>query len=143
MAEVRVGEAVAAIPREAWNALVGDESPFLEWEFLASLEEAGCLGRETGWLPRPLTLHDDGGRMVGAVPLYLKGHSEGEFVFDWSWADAAERAGIRYYPKLLVGVPFTPVTGARFLTGSARPSSPRSATRSWSCAARTISPGCT
>jgi len=116
MAEVRVGEAVAELPRDAWNNLVADGSPFLEWDFLASLEESGCLGRESGWLPRPVTLHDDAGRMVGAAPLYLKGHSEGEFVFDWGWADAAERAGIRYYPKLLVGVPFSPVSGARFLT---------------------------
>ncbi|HKJ25727.1 MAG TPA: GNAT family N-acetyltransferase [Myxococcota bacterium] len=127
MAQVRIGEGVAAIPREAWNALVGDESPFLEWEFLASLEETGCLGRETGWLPRPLTLHDDAGRMVAAAPLYLKGHSEGEFVFDWSWADAASRAGIPYYPKLLVGVPFTPVSGARFLTEPGLPRKERKA----------------
>jgi len=127
MAELRIGEGVAAIPREAWNALVGDGSPFLEWEFLASLEESGCLGPETGWLPRPLTLYDGAGRLIAAAPAYLKGHSEGEFVFDWSWADAAERAGIRYYPKLLVGVPFTPVTGARFLTAPGTPREERRA----------------
>ncbi len=107
-------EGVAAVPRDAWNALVGDESPFLEWDWLASLEEAGCVGPETGWQPRPLVVRD-GTRLVAACPLYVKGHSEGEFVYDWGWADAAERAGVRYYPKLLVGVPFTPVTGARFL----------------------------
>jgi uncharacterized protein len=108
-------EGVGGVPREAWNALVGTESPFLEWEWLASLEEAGALGAEKGWLARPLVARE-GGRLVAACPLYVKGHSEGEFVFDHAWADAAHRAGIRYYPKLLVGVPFTPVGGARILT---------------------------
>ncbi len=107
--------AVGAVPRDEWNALVGDGSPFLEWEWLASLEEAGCLGPDSGWQPRPLLLRE-AGQLVAACPLYLKGNSAGEFVFDHGWAEAAERAGIRYYPKLLVGVPFTPVTGARFLT---------------------------
>jgi predicted N-acyltransferase len=114
MEEIALLEGVAGLAREEWDALVGDGSPFLEWAFLASLEEAGCVGRRTGWEPRPLVLRRDG-RLVGACPLYLKGHSEGEFVFDFAWADAAERAGIPYYPKLLVGVPFTPVAGARFL----------------------------
>jgi predicted N-acyltransferase len=114
MHEIEMLEGVATVPRGAWNALVGDESPFLEWDWLASLEEAGCVGPETGWQPCPLVVRD-GERLVAACPLYVKGHSEGEFVYDWGWADAAERAGIRYYPKLLVGVPFTPVTGARFL----------------------------
>jgi len=114
VAEIQLAEGVSALPRDEWNALVGDESPFLEWEWLASLEEAGAVGAETGWLPRPLVARE-GGRLVAACPLYVKGHSEGEFVFDHGWADAARRAGIRYYPKLLVGVPFTPVTGARFL----------------------------
>src|ERR671925_389681 len=90
-------------------------APFHEWEWLASLEQAGCVGERTGWLPRPLVIRESG-RLVAACPLYEKHHSEGEFVFDWGWADAAQRAGIDYYPKLLVGVPFTPVTGARFLT---------------------------
>ncbi len=114
MADVEIAEGVAALPREEWNALVGDESPFLEWDWLASLEDADTLTGRTGWRPQPLVVRN-GGRLVAACPLYLKGHSQGEFVFDWGWADAAERAGIRYYPKLLVGVPFTPVTGARFL----------------------------
>ncbi len=117
MAELELLESVAEIPREDWNALVGDASPFLEWEWLASLEEAGCVGGRTGWAPRPLVARA-GGRLVAACPLYVKGNSEGEFVFDWGWADAAQRAGISYYPKLLVGVPFSPVTGARFLTAA-------------------------
>jgi hypothetical protein len=111
---LELAEGVRALPREAWNALVADESPFLEWEWLASLEEAGAVGAETGWLPRPLVARE-GGRLVAACPLYVKGHSEGEFVFDFAWAEAAERVGIRYYPKLVVGVPFTPVAGARVL----------------------------
>jgi predicted N-acyltransferase len=108
---------VSEAPREQWNALVGDDSPFLEWDWLASLEEAGCVGPGSGWQPSPLVARE-GDRLVAACPLYVKAHSEGEFVFDWAWADAAERAGIRYYPKLLVGVPFTPVTGARFLVAA-------------------------
>jgi len=114
MAEVETLSGVRELRAEEWNALVGGESPFLEWEWLASLEEAGCVGGNTGWAPRPLVVRERG-RIVAAVPLYLKTHSEGEFVFDWGWADAAERAGIPYYPKMLVGVPFTPVSGARFL----------------------------
>jgi predicted N-acyltransferase len=115
MAELELAEGVARIPPEAWNALAGDGSPFLEWEWLASLEDAETVTGETGWLPRPLVARE-GNRLVAACPLYVKGHSEGEFVFDWSWADAAYRAGIQYYPKLLVGIPFTPVAGPRLLT---------------------------
>ena len=107
-------EGVREVPAAQWNALVGDASPFLEWEWLASLEEAGCVGGKSGWTARPLVVRE-AGRLVAAVPLYVKTHSEGEFVFDWGWADAAERAGIAYYPKLLVGVPFTPATGTRLL----------------------------
>ena len=114
MVEVETLSGVRELPAAEWNALVGDGSPFLEWEWLASLEDAGCVGGSTGWSARPLVVRDRG-RLVAAVPLYVKTHSEGEFVFDSGWADAAERAGIPYYPKLLVGVPFTPVTGARFL----------------------------
>jgi predicted N-acyltransferase len=122
MWKVELLDGVADVPRDEWNALVRDESPFLEWDWLASLEHAGAVGAETGWLPKPLVARD-GQRLLAACPLYVKSHSEGEFVFDWGWADAAERAGIRYYPKLLVSVPFTPVAGARFLVarGEDRP----------------------
>ncbi|HEX2485567.1 MAG TPA: GNAT family N-acetyltransferase [Myxococcota bacterium] len=116
-------EGVSTLPGAEWDALAGPAgSPFLEWGFLASLEESGCARPETGWAPRPLVAREDG-RVVAACPLYAKGHSEGEFVFDWGFADAAARAGIDYYPKLLAGVPFTPVTGARLLTaeGADRP----------------------
>src|SRR5689334_19979257 len=103
------------IDRAAWDTLVGTGSPFLEWGWLASLEDAGCVQPETGWLPQHLTLWE-GSQLVGACPLYVKGHSQGEFVFDHGWAEAAARARIAYYPKLLVAVPFTPATGLRFLT---------------------------
>ena len=105
---------VACLDAKQWNELVGDESPFLEWEFLASLEEAGVLDERWGWSSRPLVARENG-RIVAACPLYVKRNSEGEFVFDHAWADAAHRAGIQYFPKLLVGVPFSPVSGARFL----------------------------
>ena len=90
--QIVLAEGVRSVPREEWNALVGDASPFLEWDWLASLEEAGCVGDDTGWSARPLLLRD-AGRLVAACPTYTKDHSEGEFVFDWGWADAAERAG--------------------------------------------------
>ncbi|MAG34395.1 MAG: GNAT family N-acetyltransferase [Deltaproteobacteria bacterium] len=112
--EFSLEDGVAALPREEWDALVGEGSPFLEWAFLASLEEAGTLDEASGWTPKPLVARKEG-RLVAACPLYLKTNSEGEFVFDYSWADASHRAGIDYYPKLLVGVPFSPVGGARFL----------------------------
>jgi uncharacterized protein len=115
VAAFEILDGVSAVPRDEWNALVGaDGSPFLEWDWLAALEDAGAVGGRTGWQAKPIVAREDG-RIAAACPLYIKEHSEGEFVFDWGWADAAERAGIRYYPKLLVGVPFTPVTGARML----------------------------
>jgi len=110
-------DGVGEVPRDEWNALVRDESPFLEWDWLASLEHAGCVTPACGWQPCPLVARE-GSRLIAACPLYEKHHSEGEFVFDWSWADAAERAGLRYYPKLLAGVPFTPVGGRRFLVAA-------------------------
>lgn len=111
---IALEEGIASLDASEWNALVGDGSPFLEWAFLASLEEAGTLDSRSGWSARPLVARENG-RIVAACPLYLKHNSEGEFVFDFAWADAAHRAGLQYYPKLLVGVPYSPVTGARFL----------------------------
>lgn len=115
--KVVVHDGYGRIDGAAWDALVGDEgSPFLEHTFLAGLETLGCAVPETGWGARPVTVHDDDGRLVGAAPAWIKGHSMGEFVYDHGWADAARRAGLGYYPKLVVGVPFTPVTGQRLLT---------------------------
>ena len=122
MADLRL-EAVgdlSRVPRDAWNALAGaDWSPFLEWDWLRALEEAGCVGPRTGWAPCHL-LAWDGDALVGAVPLYQKGHSAGEFVFDWGWAEAAARVSVRYYPKLLAAVPFTPAAGRRLLAAPGR-----------------------
>ena len=97
----------------AWNALAGD-SPFLRHEFLTALERSGCVGRRTAWQPAYL-LAKEGADLIGAIPLYMKYDSRGEFVFDWGWADAYERTGRRYYPKLVAAVPFTPATGTRLL----------------------------
>ncbi len=116
--EIAVVEGIAKIGREEWDALLApDDSPFLEWDWLAALEESKSAVPKTGWAPHHLVVRAGASRkIIGACPLYLKSHSMGEFVFDHGWADAAERAGLRYFPKLLVGVPFTPHTGRRFLT---------------------------
>src|SRR5690606_4526393 len=90
-------------------------NPFVSYEFLRSLEESGCASRHTGWLGQHLRLSDERGMLLGAVFCYLKSHSQGEYVFDHGWADAYERAGGNYYPKLQVSVPFTPATGPRLL----------------------------
>jgi uncharacterized protein len=109
----RVGS-FAEIDADAWDALVGDGSPFLEHRFLSTLQELRSAVPATGWTARIVLVHDDG-RLVGAAPAWVKTHSMGEFVYDHAWADATRRAGSRYYPKLVVGVPFTPVTGTRLL----------------------------
>ena len=98
-----------------WNRLAGD-NPLLGHEFLLALETSGCIGPETAWHPCHLLLSDGDGHLRAALPLFLKDDSLGEFVFDWSWADAYERAGLHYYPKLVSAVPFTPATGVRLLT---------------------------
>jgi uncharacterized protein len=106
------------ITAAAWNALVGEDNPFLRYEFLSALERTACVGAASGWQPRHLVAHADGpltGELLGAVPLYLKHHSYGEYVFDWAWANAYARSGLEYYPKLVAAVPFTPVTGPRLL----------------------------
>lgn len=108
--------AIDEIPASEWNRLVDDDCPFLRHEFLAAMERHGCVGPELGWLPRHLAVRDEAARLVGAAPLYLKYNSYGELVFDWSWADAYRRAGISYYPKLVVASPYTPANGPRLLT---------------------------
>jgi predicted N-acyltransferase len=102
-----------------WNRLAGG-NPFLRHEFLHALHESGCASDKTGWSPRYLVTFDDerGKRLAGAMPLYVKSHSRGEYVFDWAWADAYERHGLEYYPKLLSAIPFTPVAGPRILAES-------------------------
>ncbi|MEL7370400.1 MAG: GNAT family N-acetyltransferase [Myxococcota bacterium] len=122
---VEIVEDLDEVDEAEWDVLLGDgddASPFLEWRFLVSLQRAGTLGIENGWVPRFPLLRQEG-RLVAAAPAYIKLHSQGEFVFDFAWANFAERVGVSYYPKLLVGVPFTPVTGRRILTaqGEDRP----------------------
>jgi uncharacterized protein len=103
------------IPRAAWNGLVRDGNPFLHWDYLEGLERSGAVSEETGWRPCHLVV-EEAGQLLAAMPLYLKDHSWGEFVFDFAWADAYRRAGVPYYPKLVAAVPFTPVPGPRILT---------------------------
>lgn len=114
-----VHPSIRAIPAAAWDACAGGDNPFVSHAFLSILEDSGSACAETGWQPCPLTLTDAGGAVVACAPLYLKSHSYGEYVFDWSWADAFQRAGGAYYPKFQCAVPFTPATGPRLLTGTA------------------------
>jgi len=113
MERLRVVESLAGVPAEAWNALSGGD-PFTSHEFLSALIDTGCASARSGWRPQIVLLERDG-RLAGAMPLFLKSHSYGEYVFDWAWADAYRRHGLEYYPKLLCAVPFTPVTGPRLL----------------------------
>jgi predicted N-acyltransferase len=116
---IRVNDAIAAIAPAAWDACANPDAsrfnPFLAHAFLRALEASGSVERRTGWLPQHLTLEDGAGNVLGAMPLYLKSHSRGEYVFDHGWAHAYEEAGGRYYPKLQCCVPFTPVPGRRLL----------------------------
>jgi predicted N-acyltransferase len=112
---IKIARAIKEIKRGDWDRLLDHGSPFMKWDWLDALEQTGCIEEETGWLPHHLVV-ERAGEIVGACPMYLKLHSMGEFVFDYEWAELAHRLGINYYPKMLVGVPFTPVTGARFLT---------------------------
>lgn len=112
---LRLAEGVTKIERSAWEACAGHGNPSLSYDFLVAMERSGSVGRGTGWMPRPLTLESADGILLAAAPLYVKSHSYGEYIFDHGWADAYEKAGGRYYPKLLVGVPFTPVPGSRLL----------------------------
>ncbi len=107
---------LAEIEPARWDALLGnDPQPFVRHAFLSSLEDSGSVGGRTGWRAQHQLLESVAGEAVAALPLYRKTHSNGEYVFDWAWADACHRAGIEYYPKLLCAVPFSPVTGARLL----------------------------
>jgi predicted N-acyltransferase len=112
---------IAEVPAAEWDACAGDINPTLSHAFLNAMEESGSATARSGWAPQHLSLADGTGRIVGIVPLYLKSHSQGEYVFDYGWADAYERAGGRYYPKALGAVPFTPVPGPRLLM---RPDAP-------------------
>jgi uncharacterized protein len=118
-AEVSVHRRVREIGRDAWDACVAAPdyaaNPFVSYDFLDIAEESECVAPRTGWGPQHISIRDAAGKIAAVAPLYLKGHSQGEYVFDHSWADAYERAGGRYYPKLIAASPFSPVTGPRLL----------------------------
>ncbi|WP_370297980.1 GNAT family N-acetyltransferase [Qipengyuania mesophila] len=111
----RIHGGVAGIDAAAWDRVAGEDNPSVGHAFLSAMEDSGSVGPGTGWQPTPLVISEEGGPLLAAMPAYLKGHSQGEYVFDHSWADAYERAGGRYYPKLQIAAPFTPATGARLL----------------------------
>jgi len=123
----RIVSTLSEIGQPKWDALVqaqADATPFLSFSFLDALHESGCASAKSGWQPQFLTIwraesDADGGELVAALPLYVKSHSYGEYVFDWAWADAYQRNGLEYYPKLLSAIPFTPVTGSRLLARDA------------------------
>lgn len=112
--EVRVHERIDEIPADQWNRLIQDNNPILRYEFLHAMERHGCVGEGFGWLPRHLGIYGPGG-LLGAMPLYEKYNSYGEFVFDQAWADAYSRSGLAYYPKLVSAIPYTPAMGQRLL----------------------------
>jgi predicted N-acyltransferase len=118
---LRIHGSIGEIPREEWDRCAGDLNPTVSYEFLNACEESGSATPRTGWAPQHLTLAGPDGRLIGAVPIYLKSHSYGEYIFDYGWADAYERAGGRYYPKALCAVPFTPVPGPRLLVAPGAP----------------------
>src|SRR5688572_1643928 len=114
---VSVVDSLRGVDAAEWNALAGTR-PFVRHEFLSALIDTGCASAQTGWLPQFLLVRR-AGALIGAMPLFAKSHSYGEYVFDWAWAEAHERHGLDYYPKLLGAVPFTPVTGRRILAAGA------------------------
>ena len=116
----RIVEEFASIEAADWNRLDHQDNPFLSHAFLAALEQSGSIGPGSGWTPHHLALYG-GGQLLAFAPTYLKDHSHGEFVFDWAWADAYQRAALPYYPKLLTGIPYSPVSGPRLLTLRGQP----------------------
>ena len=113
---VRIAGAYGDFPEAAWDALDESGNPFVSHAFLTAMEDSGSIGEGTGWASAPIVIESAGGELLGALPAWLKSHSQGEYVFDHAWADAWGRAGGRYYPKLQIAAPFTPATGPRFLT---------------------------
>jgi len=115
---LEITDSIQQVDEIEWNILVGD-MPLLSYAFLWALEDSKSVGEGTGWQPYPMLVHEDG-KLVGAMPLYVKRHSYGEYVFDWAWADAHQRNGINYYPKLVSAIPFTPITSQRLIAKSAK-----------------------
>jgi len=113
---LKITDTILDVDAASWNALIGT-MPLLSHAFLSALEDSASVGKASGWQPYPLLVYDDE-QLVGAMPLYVKTHSYGEYVFDWAWAEAYERSGVNYYPKLLAAIPFTPITSARLLAST-------------------------
>ena len=111
---VSTADRIADVPAAQWDALSGEDHPFTRHAFLLALERHGCVDERVGWIPSHILVHA-GGKLVGAAPAYVKLHSQGEFVFDWNWAEAYSRHGLEYYPKIISAIPFTPSTGPRLL----------------------------
>ena len=114
MTKLSISETLDNIPAEQWNELAGDSNPFIQYEFLRALETGECL-HNYGWLPKYFLVHSENNELIGAMPAYEKHNSYGEFVFDWAWADAYQRAGLHYYPKLVISIPYSPCQGPRIL----------------------------
>ncbi len=124
-AEIRTVTDIHKIGETDWDKCAGTANPFVSFAFLSAMEDSGSANADTGWQPFHLVVTDDDDTVAGIVPLYVKSHSYGEYVFDWSWAEAYERAGGRYYPKLQAAVPFSPVPGPRLLIRSDHPAPDR------------------
>lgn len=142
---IRIASSIGAFTEQEWSSLAGTArnagttpyNPLISYSFLTALEDSGCAVSRTGWQPYHLRLEALDGSLLGAVPTYLKSHSQGEYVFDHGWADALERAGGRYYPKLQVSVPFSPVTGPRLLVQESAPD-PATIRRTLAAGVRTV-----
>jgi predicted N-acyltransferase len=113
---LEITDSIQQVDAQSWDALIND-MPLLSHAFLSALESSGSVGKGTGWQPYPMLVFDDG-KLVGAMPLYIKSHSYGEYVFDWAWAEAYQRNGLNYYPKLVSAIPFTPITSQRLIANS-------------------------
>jgi predicted N-acyltransferase len=118
---IKVLTKISDISAEDWDTCAGDSNPFVRHAFLNALEKSGSVTDKTGWLPQHLMVRDESGQATACMPIYLKNHSYGEYIFDWGWAEAFERAGGNYYPKLQAAVPFTPATGPRMLVRKGAP----------------------
>lgn len=115
MVDIKIHASIAELPGAQWNALRQDDYPFMSHEFLLALESTQCVCAETGWQPMHLAIENESGQLTAVMPLYLKSHPWGEYVFDWSWEDAWHHYGLEYYPKLVTSIPFTPSVGPRIL----------------------------
>ncbi len=136
---MRLETAISGLPQEEWDALTDGGNPFVSHAFLSGLEDSGSTGGRSGWQPAPLLINGADGRLAGALPTYIKAHSQGEYVFDHSWAEAWQRAGGSYYPKLQIAAPFTPATGPRVLSRDPALAAPLLRAAEQLCAAQGLS----